>query len=207
MPIKKWTYETCKQIASEFTTLKDFRCKYPSAYSVAKKNGWTNDYEWLRVSKNHGYWTYEKCYEEAKKYETRKQFQVGSGSAYDKALKEKWLDDYTWFKPSATAIKWDYENCFNEAQKYKTLAAFIKKCGRAYNVARKNGWLKEYKWLIIKDISKKKVLQYSLDGRFVARYNGVREASRVNGFSNACISACCNGQLNSHKGFIWKFEE
>ena len=58
MPIKKWTYETCKQIASEFTTLKDFRCKYPSAYSVAKKNGWTNDYEWLRVSKNHGYWTY-----------------------------------------------------------------------------------------------------------------------------------------------------
>ena len=204
----KWNYKSCYKEAQKYRSLKEFRKKAPAAYNVVCKNGWQEDYYWLTIkSHKRGYWTYERCYEEAKKYETRKQFQVGSGSAYDKALKEKWLDDYTWFTPSATAIKWDYENCFNEAQKYKTLAAFIKKCGRAYNVARKNGWLKEYKWLIIKDISKKKVLQYSLDGRFVARYNGVREASRFNGFSNACISACCNGKLKSHKGFVWKFEE
>ena len=65
---KKWTYDTCKSIASEFTTVKDFRCKYKGAYSAALRNGWLNDYEWLKRCRNHGYWTYEKCYEEAKKY-------------------------------------------------------------------------------------------------------------------------------------------
>lgn len=203
----KWNYKTCRNEAQKYRTLKEFRKKSPAAYNVVCKHGWQNDYGWLQV-KSHkpGFWTYEKCFDEAKKYSSRKQFQVGSGAAYDKALKAKWLDDYTWFAPSATEFRWDYQKCYDEAKKYKTLAQFIKKSGGAYNVARKNGWLKQFDWLVKKDISKKAVLQFSLDGKFIARYNGVREASRANGFSNACISMCCNGKLNSHKGFIWRYE-
>ncbi|MBP3288882.1 MAG: hypothetical protein J6L79_06595, partial [Muribaculaceae bacterium] len=74
-------------------------------------------------------------------------------------------------------------------------------------VAKDNDWIKDYIWLKKKDISKKVVLQYSLQGKFIARYNGVREATRINGFSsNSGISMCCNGKLNYAYGFIWRYE-
>lgn len=204
----KWNYKSCYKEAQKYRTLKEFRKKSPSAYNVACKNGWQELYYWLTI-KSHkcGYWTYERCYEEAKKYETRKQFQVGSGSAYDKSLKEKWLDDYIWFKPSVTGFRWNYENCFNEAKKYKTLKEFREKCGRTYYVARKNKWVKDYTWLIKKDISQKVVLQFSLDGEFIAKYSGVREVCRLNGFNNGAVSLCCCGKLKKHKGFRWMYAD
>lgn len=204
----KWTYRTCYNEAKKYKTLKEFRKKSPSAYNVSCKNNWQNDYVWLTtVLHKGGYWNYERCYQEARKYETRKQFQVGNASAYDKALKEKWINDYEWFAPSASAPKWDYDSCFIEAKKYTKLADFIKNCGRTYKVAKDNDWIKDYIWLKKKDISKKVVLQYSLQGKFIARYNGVREATRINGFSsNSGISMCCNGKLNYAYGFIWRYE-
>lgn len=205
----KWNYNSCYKEAQKYCTLKDFRKKSPAAYNTACKNGWQNEYTWLKTP-NHksGYWTYEKCYEEAKKYETRKQFQVGSCSAYCKALKEKWLDDYTWFAPSFSGLKWDYSRCYDEAKKYTKLSEFIKNAGRAYYLSRKNGWIKDFVWLEEKDISQKPILQYSLNGKFIARYNGLREAQRLNGFkTNSGISSCCNGKLKKHQGFIWKYEE
>lgn len=53
----------------------------------------------------------------------------------------------------------------------------------------------------------KPVLQYTLDGEFVAEYPSVREASRVLGFSNTCIGACCNGKRQTHQGYKWKYKE
>jgi len=205
----KWNYRSCYQEAQKFKTLKEFRRKSPAAYNVVCKNGWQNDYGWLKtIQHKPGYWTYERCYEQAQKYKTRKQFQSGSGSAYDKALKERWLDDYVWFAPSATNFRWDFDKCYEEAKKYTKLADFIKYGGGAYNVARKNDWVKRFTWLAKKDISKKTVLQYSMDGKLIAKYNGVREACRLNGFkSNSGISQCCNGKLNSHQGFVWKYED
>lgn len=205
----KWNYKSCYKEAKKYKTLKEFRKKSPAAYNVVCKNGWQDDYVWLKtLTHKPGYWTYDRCFKEAQQYKTRRQFQTGSGSAYDKASKEKWLDDYVWLSPSATEFKWDYEKCYNEAKKYIKLADFIRNCGGAYNVARKNDWVKQFTWLIKKDISQKTVLQYSLNGDFIARYNGVREACRINGFkSNSGISQCCNGKLKSHQGFIWKYEE
>lgn len=205
----KWNYKSCYKEAQKYKTLKEFRKKSPAAYNVVCKNGWQDDYVWLKtVAHKPNYWTYERCYKEAQLYETRTQFQKGSGSAYDKALKENWLDDYVWFAPSATEFRWDYDKCYAEAKKYTKLADFIKNGGGAYNVSRKNKWVKDYTWLIKKDISRKTVLQFSLDGEFIAKYSGVREACRLNGFkSNSGISQCCNGKLNSYQGFIWKYEE
>ena len=54
----------------------------------------------------------------------------------------------------------------------------------------------------------KKVIQYDLNGNFVAEYFGIREASRQTGVNNAHIGDCCNKVKNrkSAGGFIWRFE-
>ena len=204
----KWTYNSCYSEAKKYDTMKDFRTKSASAYNASCKNNWTDDYVWLKI-KNHkrGFWNYENCYNEAKKYKTRIDFQRGSGSAYDKALCENWIDDYVWFSISSTKLKWTYETCYNEAKKYTKLSDFINNCGCAYNKARINGWIKDYVWLYKKDISKKTVLQFTLDGDLVAEYDGAREACRKNGFkSSSGIIQCCNGKLKSHKGYLWRYK-
>lgn len=205
----KWNYKSCYKEAQKYKTLKEFRKKSSAAYNVVCKNGWQDDYAWLKtVNHKPNYWTYERCYKEAQKYETRTKFQKGSGSAYDKALKKNWLGDYIWFATSANEFRWNYEKCYAEARKYTKLSDFIKNSGGAYNVSRRNKWLKDFTWLYKKDISQKVVLQFSLDGEFIAKYNGVREACRINGFkSNSGISQCCNGKLNSHQGYIWRYDD
>lgn len=206
----KWNYDACYKEAKKYKLLKDFRKKSSSAYSAACRYGWKNDYTWLKAfCHERGYWDYDRCYEEAKKYKTRKQFQVGSVSAYCKALNEKWLDDYIWFETIChKSGYWNYDRCYEEAKKYTALCGFIKNSATAYRVSRENDWLKQFNWLTKKDISKKAVLQYSLDGKFIAKYDGVREACRICGIkSNSGISACCNGKLKKHNGYIWKYEE
>ena len=55
---------------------------------------------------------------------------------------------------------------------------------------------------------KKKVVQYSLCGAFIAEYDGVRDAARLNGFkANSCISECCVGKRKTAYGYIWRFKE
>ena len=51
----------------------------------------------------------------------------------------------------------------------------------------------------------KPVLQYTLDGEFVGEWPSARECGR-NGFNQGSVSACCRGELKTHKGFIWKYK-
>ncbi len=52
---------------------------------------------------------------------------------------------------------------------------------------------------------KKKVLQYSSDGDFIAVYSSLMEAAKKNNFKEASnISKCASGTLKSYHGFIWK---
>ena len=44
---KKWTYESCFAEAQKYNTKNEFREKNSSAYSIACKNGWIFDYDWL----------------------------------------------------------------------------------------------------------------------------------------------------------------
>ena len=50
----------------------------------------------------------------------------------------------------------------------------------------------------------KPVLQYTLDGEFVGEWPSARECGR-NGFNQGSVSACCRGELKTHKGYIWKY--
>jgi len=53
----------------------------------------------------------------------------------------------------------------------------------------------------------KQVLQYTLDGQFVAEYPSVREAERSTNIDSSCIAKCCNGKRKSAGGSIWKYKE
>ena len=59
------------------------------------------------------------------------------------------------------------------------------------------------------DLSKP-VIQYSLEGKYVADYPSAKEAVRNNPGTDANhLRACCRGDKHylTHKGFIWKYAE
>ena len=65
--LRIFTREECLDIASKYTTLKQFRTEQRCAYTQSCRNGWRNDYTWLELAqKKHGYWNnYEICKEAA----------------------------------------------------------------------------------------------------------------------------------------------
>lgn len=62
-------------------------------------------------------------------------------------------------------------------------------CGRTYNVRYSQA---------------KTVYQYTLDGELVRVWPSTRECEKY-GFNYRCISACCNGKQETHKGFKWSY--
>lgn len=55
--------------------------------------------------------------------------------------------------------------------------------------------------------SSKTVLQYTLNGEFVAEYESTCEASRQTGINQAHISDVCLGKRNKAGGFVFKYKE
>ena len=49
------------------------------------------------------------------------------------------------------------------------------------------------------------IIQYSKDGKFIAEYPSIMEASRQTGCHYQSICACCKGERKSAGGFIWKY--
>ena len=145
---KKWNRETCFDEAKKYKSRSEFERANGSAYGVASKNGWIDDYTWFTASKTAKKWNRETCYAEAKKYNSRTEFSDACSKGYDLARRNGWLDDYTWFIEPKTTKKWNRETCFAEAKKYETLSDFESNSARACNVARKNGWIDDYPWLL-----------------------------------------------------------
>ena len=52
----------------------------------------------------------------------------------------------------------------------------------------------------------KKVLQYDLQGNFIAEYDSAHQASRATNINNSSISACCRGDITHTKEFQWKYK-
>lgn len=104
---KKWTRQKCAEEAKKYNTRGEFQKNSSSAYNVASRNGWLDDYTWLekRESKPYGYWTREKCFDEALNYRSRKEFQESAPTAYGVARVSGWLDDYTWFQKRVVSDK------------------------------------------------------------------------------------------------------
>lgn len=57
-----------------------------------------------------------------------------------------------------------------------------------------------------KELSKPRaVLQYDLNGNFIAEYPNANKAYKITGVSN--ILKCCKGERTASNGFIWKYKE
>lgn len=53
----------------------------------------------------------------------------------------------------------------------------------------------------------KPVLQFTKDGKFVAKYYSAKEAQRQTGVCYSTICGCCRGKRKSAGGFIWRFAD
>ena len=134
----KWDKNACEEEAKKYKTKTEYRKGNASAYNVAVKNKWIN--EWFCDKINH--WTYDSCKKEAEKYEIVSDFMIESPCAYRVAKKNGWLKDFYWLKKRQVHNKkWNYETCKIEASKYCTRSKFCLGNGSAYDVSRKNGWL------------------------------------------------------------------
>lgn len=52
----------------------------------------------------------------------------------------------------------------------------------------------------------KVVIQYDMDGNFIAEYRGQNEAGRKTGISGANISQVCKGKRASAGGYLWTYK-
>lgn len=50
------------------------------------------------------------------------------------------------------------------------------------------------------------VLQYSLDGVFIKRYESSGEAEQLNNISKSKVGECCRGKRKTAGGYIWKYD-
>lgn len=57
------------------------------------------------------------------------------------------------------------------------------------------------------NVKSKAVYQFDLEGNFIARFGGVREASRQLDISSKSISKCCTGVLKQYNGFVFQYDE
>lgn len=53
---------------------------------------------------------------------------------------------------------------------------------------------------------KKKVYQYDSDGNLVNTWESIM-STQDGGFSPSCVSRCCSGKNDMHKGYVWSFKE
>ena len=180
-PNRYWNRETCQNEALKYKSRIEFQQKCGSAYVVANKNGWLDDYTWFERPVIHNKkWNYDTCFEEAKKYYSKAEFRKSNSSAYNVAYKNGWFDDYTWFEDgNKIAVekrrKWNKEACYEEAKKYNSKAEFRKSQSWAYNVAYNNGWMDDYTWFENGVISTKNiyVVYYYIDDETNAVYVGL----------------------------------
>lgn len=51
------------------------------------------------------------------------------------------------------------------------------------------------------------VIQFDLNGAIINTFGSANEAARITGFIQTGISKCCRGELKTHKGFVWKYQQ
>ena len=92
----KWNYDTCLEEARKYKSRSEFYEKCVSAYDVARKNGWLEDYVFFEQKKLKKDLYYKLCYEEAKKYTTYVEFRKQSPGYFTCASFRGWLKEYDW---------------------------------------------------------------------------------------------------------------
>jgi len=92
----KWDYDSCKEEALKYKTIKEFREGCASAYNSSIKHGWSEKIcsHMIKIIKPIGHWSIkENCRKEALKCKTRNELKKVRG-AYNSSRKNGWLDEF-----------------------------------------------------------------------------------------------------------------
>ena len=78
---------------------------------------------------------------------------------------------------------------------------------KAKKIAEYKKYLADTDYIVLKiaEAQSKKVYQYTLDGELVKIWKSAMDCGR-NGYSQGNVSACCRGERDTHKNYIWKYE-
>lgn len=102
----KWTYDTCLEAAKKYHSRVEFMRNSHSAYNIASKNKWIDDYTWFLTTKEVRHlprpertkWTYEVCKELALECSTVGEYNKKHHLACVAARRKGWLKDFSWLK-------------------------------------------------------------------------------------------------------------
>lgn len=197
--IDYWTYERCVEVSKKYKLRTDFKKENPSAYKVAKKKNWIEDFVWLSDRK---VWTYQECYDFAHAFSFKKDFREAHPDVYSFSLKNGWLSKFKWLKKQKP-LYWTRERCYEKAKTCISLNEFSKN-KRAYKIACENGWIDDYVWLIdtlLFDANKKR--KWSKDKCYEEAKQYKSKSAFKKGCGSAYSAASKNGWL---KDYYW-FEE
>ena len=168
-----WTKEKCFEEAKKYNTKIEFHDSAQGAWNASKRNGWLEEYTWLKSTRNANYgktYTFNEINEITKKCFNKVEFKEKHSHQYKFARKHKWLDklDYQGpifvevktdeglkrvcnntdkHKPKIRKIKYTYDSLYEIAKQYTTLKDFSINESSAYTTANYRGWLKDYVWL------------------------------------------------------------
>ena len=90
---EKWDFDSLKKLASQYSTIKDFRAEHDGGYQRACVEGWLDEIT-AHMDKSRIYkWTFSAVEQEASTFSSRSQFASESISAYQAARTRGWLDE------------------------------------------------------------------------------------------------------------------
>ena len=101
----------------------------------------------------------------------------------------------------------DFESAAEAARYYNISQADITHCCNREKVKIVGGFIwrfknDDYDVKTIK-LNKRVIYQYDLQGNFLNKYSGVKNAERSNELRN--IGACCKGKYKSIGGYVWRY--
>jgi len=144
------TKEKCKEIASKYLYLKDFRTEKTNIYKHIVRYKWYDCCDFLikEIPKQKIKWTKEVCGKEALKYQTKTDFEEGNINAYNACVRNKWLNELCSHMVTKSKlggkVKWTYESCKEIAFLYKTKNELKKNNNKVYQSCIRNKWIDEF---------------------------------------------------------------
>ena len=208
-----FTFDDCKTVGQKYNKRSEWKKNDYPTYYIASKRGWIN--EILKQKERFGnskqtYWTEERIKERALMFSSRSEFWKKEPGACLQAKKMGILDKVCGhMKRLIEPTGFTVDIIRQEIEKYDTVSDFIASNPRMCN------WLTKHK-IKPRDLSDKPykkpkgspkpVLQFTMGGVYVRRYNNARETAEY-GFNYKNVSDVCTGKKKSHKGFVFKFEK
>jgi predicted GIY-YIG superfamily endonuclease len=140
---RKWTKEIISSLASNYTTLLDFKKNEKRAYDACVQNGWIDELLG-HLERKLNSWDKDTVLKMASQYQYLQDFKKDNPSTYRWVVKNNLVFELLSFlKQKPKEKKWSYENLKQLVIKYNSVNEFKKDYPGAYSAILKNGWLDE----------------------------------------------------------------